>query len=297
MNPLEPLTRWIPASLRRLATAGERDRQMRRLAEVLRVEVGELSAVRLGTRYHYRPFTTAKADGRERRILAPSPPLKGLQRRLLDNYLATLPVSPHATAFRRGGSIVHNARRHANQRLIATVDLRDFFEATKGHRVRRFFARHGWREEALGTLMRLCVFRDGLPQGAPTSPCLSNLVNASLDEALGQVAHDYRAAYTRYGDDLTFSWAQERLPDGFTIAVEECVAAAGYEVQPCKGWQVQRVEEGPCVTGVVLRGKGWVGVPRALRWRAWWLWLRSWSGDEQILAQLRGHRAYARMVR
>ena len=67
------------------------------------------TSIRLGPRFHYRPFTIAKPDGRERRLLAPSPALKRLQRALLDNYLARLPVHPCATAFCPGASTVLNA--------------------------------------------------------------------------------------------------------------------------------------------------------------------------------------------
>src|SRR5262249_49196530 len=151
------------------------------------------------------------------------------------------PVSACATAFRRGSSVVHNARRHARQKWIATVDLRDFFESTRAARVRAFFVRQGWRDEELRTLMRLCVYRNGLPQGAPTSPCLSTLVNASLDDRLSRLAQRTGAVYTRYGDDLTFSWSSGRLPGGFQRAVEDGLHAAGYEVQPRKGWRVSPI--------------------------------------------------------
>src|SRR5262249_24989209 len=149
-----------------------------------------------------------------------------------------------------------NARAHAQSRLIATVDLRDFFESTRAARVRRCFIEQGWRNESLQVLMRLCVFRDGLPQGAPTSPCLSNLANVRLDERLQLLARWSGAIYTRYGDDLTFSWTSDRIPRGFTVAVEDALGAAGYEIQPRKGWRVSSIRDRPVVTGWVLAGDG-----------------------------------------
>src|SRR2546426_2654889 len=161
MNLFEPLTRLLPASLRLLGGPPRaRSEQAQRLAGILQVDSGELASIRMGARFHYRPFTIAKPDGRGRRLLAPSPALKTLQRRLLDNYLAQIPAHGCATAFRSGSSIVHNARWHAWQKLIATVDLRDFFEATAAARVRAFFVKHSWRDEELQTLMRLCVYRN-----------------------------------------------------------------------------------------------------------------------------------------
>src|SRR5687767_12004061 len=141
MNMFEPLTRLFPASLRSLMTPARSSEQAGRLAGILKVPVGELASIRMGPRYHYRPFSIAKRDGRERRLLAPSPALKTLQRRLYDDYLASLPAHACATAFRSGLSIVDNARRHARQTLIATLDLRDFFESTRAGRVRAFFVK------------------------------------------------------------------------------------------------------------------------------------------------------------
>ncbi|MBL8798164.1 MAG: RNA-directed DNA polymerase [Planctomycetia bacterium] len=291
LNPGELLTRLLPNCL--LGQAATPSAQ--RLADLLGIDVRELPAVRLGPRYHYRPFTIRKPDGRERRLLAPSPALKVLQRRLLDRYLAALPLHAAATAFHAGASNVLNARRHAHGRLIATVDVRDFFESTRAARVRAFFVRQGWHDAELHTLMRLCVYRNGLPQGAPTSPCLSNLVNRPLDERLENLARRMQATYTRYADDLTFSWDRDHLPDGFRPAVEDALHAAGYEVQPAKGWRIHGIGDRPVVTGLVLAGNGRVYVPWSLRWRLWrWRWQAWWSGDASAPLRLHGLESYVR---
>jgi hypothetical protein len=298
MNPLDPLIRLVPAGLLSSLTPPRASSdQARHLAEILRIEPGELEAIRLGPRFHYRPFTIAKPDGRERRVLAPSPGLKRLQRALLVNYLAGLPVHPCATAYYTGASTILNARPHARSRLIATVDLRDFFESTRAARVRRCFVEQGWRDESLRALMRLCVFRDGLPQGAPTSPCLSNLANVRLDERLELLARRARAIYTRYGDDLTFSWASDRMPSGFTHAVEEALSSAGYEIQPRKDWRISAIRDRPVVTGLVLAGDGQLRVPWALRLRMWLLrWRSWWPAGEDVSTRLRGYQGYVHMV-
>jgi hypothetical protein len=294
MNPLDPLTRLVPAGLRQLVMLQRSpSEQDRRLADILGVDPADLDAIRMGQRFHYRPFTVTKADGRERRLLAPSPALKRLQRALLEGYLARLPVHPCATAFRPGASAVLNARAHARSTLIATVDLRDFFESTRATRVRQVFAGEGWHNSSLGVLMRLCVFRDALPQGAPTSPCLSNLVNVRLDERLNGLARRAGAVYTRYGDDLTFSWTTGRMPGGFTLDVEAVLASSGYEVQPRKGWRVNPIGDRPLVTGLVLAGDGRLRVPWVvrlrmyrLRWRSWW------PAADDASARLRGYQGY-----
>ena len=177
------------------------------------------------------------------------------------------------------------------------MDLRDFFESTRAARVRKCFVEQGWRDESLRALMRLCVFRDGLPQGAPTSPCLSNLANVKLDERLQGLARRARAIYTRYGDDLTFSWTSESMPSDFTRAVEDALSSAGYEIQPRKGWRVSPIGDRPVVTGLVPAGDGRLRVPLALRLRMWFLRWRSWwpaGGDAS--ARLRGYDGYVHMV-
>lgn len=299
MNLLEPLTRLLPATLRRiLIPSRSNSEQVQRLADLLQIDCADLASIRMGPRYHYRPFVIAKPDGRARRILAPSPALKHLQRRLLDGYLSTLPTHRCATAFRSGSSTIINARTHAYQKLVATVDLRDFFESTPANRVRRYFAKHGWRDDALSTLMRLCVHRNSLPQGAPTSPTLSNLVNLNLDEDLERLAKRHGGLYTRYGDDLTFSWDAERLPIGFQHAVEDRLHRLGYEIQPRKGWCVRAIHEQPIVTGLVLKGNGRLSIPWALRRKIWRMWFQNWwTGDADLIQSLHGYEAYARAVR
>jgi hypothetical protein len=265
------------------------------LAGLLGVDLGDLDTIRLGARYHYRPFTVAKPGGGERRILAPSPALKRLQRLLLDNVLANFAVHSCATAFFPGASAVLNARRHARARLVATVDLRDFFESTRAARVRRVFA--GWDGESVQTIMRLCTFRDGLPQGAPTSPCLSNLANVGLDERLQRLALRSGAVYTRYGDDLTFSWASGEMPGGFICNVEDLLGWAGYEVQPRKGWRVLPVERRPVVTGVVLAGDGRLRAPWAVRWKTLGLrWRSFWRPGGRDAVRLKGYQGYLAMI-
>jgi RNA-directed DNA polymerase len=268
-----------------------------RLGAILGIAPTELSTVRLGRCYHYHPLSIPKRDGRERALLAPSPALKSLQRRLLRRHLARLPIHPAATAFRPGGSIVANARHHAGQALVATVDIADFFPSTSANRVRSFFLAHGWRGEALSTLMRLCVYRGGLPQGAPTSPCLSNLVNVELDEALDALARRSGGTYTRYGDDLTFSWPTGRIPSHVERTVRKHLLQAGYRVQPRKGWRVQRLAAEPEVNGVVLARDGGLRAPARVRRQARRLRRRwRWHPDEVTRARLLGYEGYIRMI-
>jgi hypothetical protein len=125
----------------------------------------------------YHEFTIPKRTGRRRSIAAPSEPLKEMQRKILHRLLGRLRSHPSATGFERGQSIVTNAIPHAASEVVIRMDVRDFFASTSAARVHQFFRFVGWDEQASKILTRICAHKDGLPQGAPTSPRLSNLVN------------------------------------------------------------------------------------------------------------------------
>lgn len=209
-------------------------------------------------RYHYRSLQRAKRDGSRRDIVAPSPDLKALQRALLHHYLDSLPVHAAAMGFRRGFSVADHARTHLGQRVVITADLEDFFASTPAHRVRAYWRAQDWDALTTSVLTGLCTFKGALPQGAPTSPVLSNLVNVPLDRALAELVRRSGGLYTRYGDDLTFSWAVSRIPSNFENTVRAVLLTYDYRLNATKGWHVYRAYRGetPCVTGILLGRDG-----------------------------------------
>lgn len=299
LTPISPLYRLFSQTVRAFLPVARSQTWYRdwELARWLGVSASLLPEIRMGPRYHYRPFSLLKSDGSERRVLAPSPALKTLQRRLLRQYLSRLKIHQAATAFYPGASIASNAERHLGQALIATIDLTDFFESTSADRVRAFFVQQGWQGEALGALMRLCVYRNGLPQGAPTSPCLSNLVNFELDTELNEIARTANARYTRYSDDLTFSWRVEHMPGDFEAMVTDCLRHFGYSIQLRKGWKVRRAADEPQIAGVVLGRDGRLWAAPEVRTEArklWWQWW--WKRDPCTKARLDGYRGFFEML-
>jgi hypothetical protein len=253
-------------------------------------------------RFRYRSLHVEKRDGSKRAIDAPLPDLKLLQRGLLRLYLDGLYVHPAAMGFRRGFSTADNARRHLGQRIVITADLEDFFANTTADRVRHFYRSAGWDETATSILLGLCTLRGALPQGAPTSPALSNLVNVEMDEALTALATRAGGRYTRYGDDLTFSWAGNRVPSEFETLVRGRVLAQGYRLNRKKGWRFYRVDRGeiPVITGIELGRDGALHPApevrreiRRLRHRGWFRRRR----DPQAAARLAGYQGYLKTLR
>ncbi|MBS0657564.1 MAG: RNA-directed DNA polymerase [Verrucomicrobia bacterium] len=172
---------------------------------------------------HYFTFAIPKRSGGERHILAPKRRLKALQRRLLEQLFARLPVGEPAHGFRRGRSVRTAAEPHVGQRRLLQLDLQDFFPSLTFGRVRGLLIGYGYGfpvANALALLVTECVRQpveiDGeifhVPvglrhavQGAPTSPAIANALVLRLDRRLAGLARRFRCRYTRYADDLTFS--------------------------------------------------------------------------------------------
>ncbi|HEV7225207.1 MAG TPA: reverse transcriptase family protein [Pirellulales bacterium] len=238
------------------------------LAVRLKLTVEQLSAVEP----RYREFSIPKRAGGQRRILAPEPELKSLQRRIHRRLLARLPVHPAATGFRRGESIVTHARRHAGQAAVVRLDLKDFFPSTSAKRVEQYFRAIGWNRDAARLLVKLCTVDGGLPQGAPTSPVLSNLLNYRLDACIAAYAKRVHIVYSRYADDITFSYS-----DDGPAAAEHARALAyfawrvaaeeGYRLHRKKS-SIRRRHQRQTVTGLVVNSR--VNLPRETR-----RWLRA----------------------
>lgn len=245
---------------------------------------------------HYHLFTLGKPHGGERLVLAPKPELKAAQRWILRNVLDGVPLDDCVHGFRSGRSIATNAAAHRGRAVVVRFDLRDFFHAVTYRRVRGLFRSLGYSTEASVILALLTTFRpdafpfthrrhlstlawsDGvgqsrrayrgfpitppfLPQGAPTSPAIANLVARRLDRRLAGLAARTGATYTRYADDLTFSGDAELRGAlrRFIPLVARIVREEGFEVAPEKR-RVHRKGGRQTVTGLVVNDE--VGVPR-----------------------------------
>jgi hypothetical protein len=262
----------------------------------------------------YREFTIPKRSGGTRRIHAPDDALKAVQRRILHRLLGRLKAHPAAHGFERGRSIVTNARAHVGRAVVLRMDLKDFFPATGEKRVYQYFRKVGWNRPAAALLTRLCTHAGGLPQGAPTSPRLSNLVNYRLDARLAGLAVRQKlrnprtneqledrpigATYTRYADDLTFSFpADDADVIQYVVRLTRYIVAAhGYVLHEDRKLRVLRRHAQQKVTGLVVNSK--VNLPRKTR-----RWLRAVEhraardGRSTLRPdQLAGWRAFRQMV-
>lgn len=190
-----------------------------------------------------------------RLIEAPKPRLRDLQRRLLDDVLGRLPVHPAAHGFVPGRGVHTFAAPHSGQRLVIRMDLAAFFSSITAGRIHGLLRTAGYPEPVAHTLTAMMTTRTPaavlrrspdrhraallrqphLPQGAPTSPALANLIAYRLDRRLTGLADRFGVRYTRYADDLAFSGDLSHGEAARLIAAAGAVVTdEGFRVHPAK---------------------------------------------------------------
>ncbi len=245
--------------------------------------------------FHYRHFTVPKKDGTPRELVEPGTQLKAVQRAIVRNLLCDQTPHPAALGFRRGRSITDHASRHAGAALIITADIADFFPSTQRWRIARWWEWQGYAPTATHLLTWLTSYQGHLPQGAPTSPPLSNLINVELDAALDRCTRQSGGRYSRYVDDLAFSWPDGATPPtDFERTIRNRLHENGYMLHPDKGWQLWRRDDEPELTGLVLTRQGTVELPTAMQQQMLSL---ARSGDPHDQQRLQGYAGYRMMVR
>ncbi|GIW81843.1 MAG: reverse transcriptase [Gemmatales bacterium] len=237
------------------------------------------------TRIHYVQFRVPKKSGGQRTLSAPHKTLARVQRWILDNILCRLEIESSAHGFVRGRSILTNAYAHAGRDVVINADLEDFFPSISFFRVRNVFQRTGYSGAVATILALLCTECPrrivqyegqtyyvatgprGLPQGACTSPTLSNIVSRRLDRRLAGLARKFNLQYSRYADDLTWSGslplpvtngnpAPQKAPHkkgvGYFLArVRHIAEEEGFHIHPAKT-RVLRRHAAQLVTGLVV---------------------------------------------
>jgi RNA-directed DNA polymerase len=192
------------------------------VAELLGIELSKLNFLIYRNKdAAYRTFQVRKRRGGFREVAAPITALKTIQRRLLQVLTAVYRPRRNVHGFVCGRGIVSNAAPHKGQCWVLNVDLENFFPAINFGRVRGLFAARPYNLplNVATVLAQICCHRKHLPQGAPTSPIVSNMLCAGMDTDLMKLARRYRCTVTRYADDITISTSFENFPPQLASAV------------------------------------------------------------------------------
>lgn len=223
------------------------------LAAFLELQRKELFWLTRNSDGEYQQLTIPKKNGKERVLHAPSPILKSCQQKILSHILSELPVSRYATAYRRDSRLAENAAPHTGKRYLLKLDITDFFGSIRFEQVYSAAFHTRYFPKQIGVMLTtLCCRQDALPQGAPTSPALSNLVMKNFDDAMGAWCKQRGIAYTRYCDDMTFS-SDRPLYVVYTKA-KSMLAEMGFEVNERKTHFVTHASR-QSVTGLTVNEK------------------------------------------
>ena len=242
--------------------SGKRPETLSELAECMRITPGVLTSLSYAADRHYRVFRIEKSRrGRYRTIFAPSSVLKGVQKWIARNILSEIRLGDCCIAFRKGVSILDGARRHTNRRFVLNIDLKNFFESINYRRVVSLFFSLGFSAEFAPLLANLTTVRGFVPQGAPSSPVIANLVLRRLDRRLLGLSENRRWIYTRYADDITFS-SDRPFSRQSICFVASIIRSEGFAINQEKT-RVSGIRSRQEVTGLTVNG----GVSPSRRWR------------------------------
>lgn len=155
---------------------------------------------------NYQIYKIKKHNGKYRTIYSPNPLLKSIQRKILNKILNNKAISKYAKAYHKNISLKDNAIPHLNKKIVLKLDIIDFFENIEYPTIYKYSFNEIYFPKSVGHLLTtLCTYESRLPQGAPTSSYISNLVMKDFDNEIGTYCEQHNISYTRYSDDMTFS--------------------------------------------------------------------------------------------
>jgi retron-type reverse transcriptase len=252
------------------------------LAQAIGIPLKELRFLsfsrKVSTVSHYRKFYIPKKSGGKRLISAPMPRLKSVQYWILENIFNKVAIHPAVHGFALQRSIISNAQPHIGKSVVLNIDVKDFFPSIHYKRVKGLLQQLGFSEKISVIIALLCteavteeVIIDGqnyfvqkgqrvLPQGAPTSPAITNILCYKLDKRLQGLANKNQCNFTRYADDITFSFDNPQTnAQQLVWRIKKVLTDEGFTVHPDK-IRIMRKGAHQEVTGIVVNEKA--GIPR-----------------------------------
>ena len=228
-------------------------RELSSLEQDLGISARTLYAVSNNLSKHYHKVSLPKKRGGHRNLSVPDKVLKSIQRRIADILLIHMPVSRYAKAYRFGSSTLRNAKHHIGKHVVLKLDILHFFDSIRYSTVKdKVFPEEIYEEPLRILLTMLCYYKDTLPQGAPSSPAITNIILYEFDELIGKWCQDQGISYTRYCDDMTFSGDFD--PTEVIQYVKSELKGMGFLLNEQKT-RIQHTGQRQSVTGIVVNEK------------------------------------------
>ncbi len=220
------------------------------LSHILRIGRKNLFSILNNCDKNYNRIDFKKANGKTRVLHSPKSRLKAIQKIILNKILYKIPISKYATAYHKGAKLIDNANPHSNKKYLLKMDLSNFFDSITFMQVYcSTFNTKRYPKQIGAILTTLCCREDVLPQGAPTSPALSNIVMKSFDDYFGKWCEERNFSYTRYCDDITVS-GDNSVYSAF-VKAKEMLENMGFEINKKKTHFITNTNR-QTVTGLVV---------------------------------------------
>ena len=228
-------------------------RELSSLERDLDISTKTLYAVSNNISKHYHKAKLPKKSGGYRKLSVPDEILKAIQKQIADVLLIHMPVSRYAKAYRFGSSTLRNAKHHVGKQVVLKLDILHFFDSIRYSTVKdKVFPEEIYAEPLRILLTMLCYHKDALPQGAPSSPAITNIILYEFDEQIGLWCRERGIAYTRYCDDMTFSGDFDPAEVIRFVRLE--LKKLGFLLNEQKT-RIQRPGQQQSVTGIVVNEK------------------------------------------
>jgi retron-type reverse transcriptase len=231
------------------------------ISNVKKITGRTLTHLSLTTEIRYKEFKLKKKGGGERLILAPDNHLVRIQGliNILFQILFENRFHYNSNGFILNRNILRNAQPHVNKNYVLNLDLKDFFPSIGFRRIKTVFELEPLNlvseKESIGFyLANICCYKGILPQGAPTSPIISNMVTQRLDRRISKYCSSKKVKYSRYADDLSFSSNQAIFDKKFIAGITKIIQSENFNVNKEKT-RLRTSMDRQLVTGIVVNEK------------------------------------------
>lgn len=215
------------------------------------------------TSYFYKQHKIPKKNKSIRILNEPLPSLKEIQHWILKNILNKIQISRYTKSYTSGRNIKDHVKYHKGQDFVLTLDIKDFFGNIKYTTINQLFFNLGYSTYVSSLLAKLCCLDDSLPQGAPTSPRLSNIILKSFDNDISEYCKINNLRYSRYADDLAFSGnsiEKEKLTHLIEKKLDSISSCLKLNVEKT---MLMRKNQRQVISGIIVNDK--IQVPKARR--------------------------------
>lgn len=210
----------------------------------------------------YESFYIPKKSWEKRLIESPNSDLKSIQKLLLKDLEKTFLLPWFVTAFRKKYSIKTNAKKHINKKIVINIDIENFFHSISSEKIRKTLSFYeNITENEIDNFINIVTYNNKLPQWAPTSPFVANLVFLWIDNIIIKLLkkYDKKVSYTRYADDITFSSNNQKIKNAIRIITESLLPKYWYNVKK-KKTTIYRKHRKQLVTWLIVNER--VALPR-----------------------------------